>query len=245
MKGLILAAGFGKRLQPLTNKIPKSMVEINGEPLLVHTLNILSGCGIKEIGIVVGHLADYIKERIGYSWNGVQIKYFENEEYETTNNVFSMYKAMSFFDDDVILSECDIYYKRDLIEKVVADDSECSIVVSPFNPDTMDGTVIRVFKNKAIELILGKWQGADFNYADCQKTVNVYKFSKGFIQEKFAPLLKWYVEKMGKNSYYEKILGSLIYYKECNINVVSVPETAWCEIDNLEDLEKARNYFKD
>ena len=51
MKALILAAGFGKRLRPITNTIPKSMVEVNGTPLLCNALNNVTACGITEIGI--------------------------------------------------------------------------------------------------------------------------------------------------------------------------------------------------
>ena len=53
MKALILAAGFGKRLKPLTNSIPKPMAEVNGVPLLINALNNLVDCGISDIGIVV------------------------------------------------------------------------------------------------------------------------------------------------------------------------------------------------
>ncbi len=77
MKALILAAGFGKRLQPLTDTIPKSMVEVNGTPLLANALNNLTALGITDIGIVVGHMADYIREHIGNEWNGAKISYYE------------------------------------------------------------------------------------------------------------------------------------------------------------------------
>ena len=53
MKALILAAGYGKRLQPITNTMPKSMVEVNGTPLLINALNNLVELGIKDVGIVV------------------------------------------------------------------------------------------------------------------------------------------------------------------------------------------------
>ena len=49
MKALILAAGFGKRLQPITNNIPKSMIEVNGTPLLINALNNLKELGIEAI----------------------------------------------------------------------------------------------------------------------------------------------------------------------------------------------------
>ena len=165
MKALILAAGFGKRLRPITNTIPKSMVEVNGTPLLCNALNNVTACGITEIGIVVGHMADYIREKIGNEWNGVPVRYFENARYLETNNVVSLYKAADFCDDDMIMLECDICYHKEMIERLLEGKGECSILVSPFNPETMDGSVIRVDGDKALELILGKWQDPDFDYA--------------------------------------------------------------------------------
>ena len=94
MKALILAAGFGKRLRPITNTIPKSMVEVNGTPLLVNALNNLTALGITEIGIVVGHMAEYIRSAIGSEFNGAVISYFENPRYLETNNIVSLYKAV-------------------------------------------------------------------------------------------------------------------------------------------------------
>ncbi|MCR5742991.1 MAG: phosphocholine cytidylyltransferase family protein [Lachnospiraceae bacterium] len=242
MKALILAAGFGKRLQPITNTIPKSMVEVNGTPLLVNALNNLTELGITDIGIVVGHMANYIKDNIGYSWNGAKINYFENPRYIETNNIYSLYKAVDYFDDDLLMLECDIYYHKDMIEKLMEGQGECSILVSPFNPQTMDGTVIRVNGDKAEELILGKWQNEGFDYSQTRKTVNMYRFTKEFVS-KYIPLIKWYVENMGENSYYEKVLGSLIYLKENDIRIVEVPEDMWCEVDDADDLNRARERF--
>lgn len=242
MKALILAAGFGNRLHPLTYTVPKAMTEVNGTPLLVNALDNLTALGIEEIGLVVGHLADYIRDYIGDSWNGARITYYENKRYRETNNVVSLQTAADFFDDDVLMLECDLYYHKEMLEALAGGKGECSILVSPFNPDTMDGTVIRVEGDRAIELILGKWQGEDFDYTGTRKTVNMYRFSKKF-SAKYMPLLQWYVEKMGEQSYYEKILGSLMYLRECDIRVVEVPEEMWCEIDDVDDLERARARF--
>ncbi len=242
MKALILAAGFGKRLRPITNTIPKSMVEVNGAPLLVNALNNLTALGIKEIGIVVGHMADYIKAQIGDTFNGAAITYYENARYLETNNIVSLYKAADFCDGDMLMLECDIYYHKEMLEKLMAGQGECSILVSPFNPETMDGTVIRVDGDKACELILGKWQGENFDYSDTRKTVNMYRFTRAFAA-KYMPLIKWYVENMGEQSYYEKVLGSLMYLRECDMRVVEVPEEMWCEVDDADDLARARARF--
>ena len=242
MKALILAAGFGKRLQPITNTMPKSMVEVNGTPLLVNALNNLTSLGITEIGIVVGHMADYIKEHIGTEFNGARISYYENPRYLETNNIVSLYNAIDFCDDDMLMLECDIYYHKEMLESLLEGKGECSILVSPFNPDTMDGTVIRVEEDRALELILGKWQGEDFDYSDTRKTVNMYRFTKEFAA-KYMPLIKRYVENMGEQSYYEKVLGSLLYLRECDIRIVEVPESMWCEVDDADDLARARRKF--
>lgn len=243
MKALILAAGYGRRLHPITNYMPKAMVEVDHTPLLVNALNCLTACGIREIGIVVGHMADYIRLHIGNCWNGAQIRYFTNARYLETNNVVSLYMASEFCDDDMLMLECDLFYRKELLERLINGEGECSILVSPFNPATMDGSVICVDGDRALSLVLGKWQGADFDYTNAKKTVNLYRFTKNFIHNKYMPLIDWYVKNMGENSYYEKVLGSLLYYQECDIRIVEVPETMWCEIDDTEDLERAQKKF--
>lgn len=200
MKALILAAGYGKRLRPITDRIPKSMVEVNGTPLLVNALNNLTGLGINQIGIVIGHMADYIRHAIGSRFKCAEIIYYENAGYLETNNIYSLYKALDFFDDDSLMLECDIFYHAELLRNLIeAESSDCSILVSPYNPLTMDGTVIRAEGNIAEELILGKYQHEGFDYTNCCKTVNMYRFKRDFIMNKYAPLIKWYVQHMGDN----------------------------------------------
>ena len=242
MKALILAAGFGKRLWPITKTIPKSMIEVNGTPLLVNTLNNLTQLGIYDIGIVVGHMADFIKKSIGTEWNGAKISYYDNDRFLETNNVASLFKAVDFCNDDMLMLECDIYYKKEVLEKLIASEGDCCILVSRFNQRTMDGSVINLGDNNSMELILGKWQNENFDYSQAYKTVNMYRFKKDFIG-KYMTLIEWYVNLMGENSYYEKVLGMLMYLRECDIRIVEVSESMWAEIDNADDLNQARIKF--
>ena len=84
------------------------MVEVNGTPLLCNALNNVTALGVSEVGIVVGHMADYIKEHIGSEWNGVPVRYFENKRYLETNNVVSLYMAADFCDDDMRRKSCNM-----------------------------------------------------------------------------------------------------------------------------------------
>ena len=65
MKAMILAAGFGTRLQPLTHKVPKPMVPIMNRPILEHTIHLLRSHGIQDITVNLHHLPEIIKEYFG------------------------------------------------------------------------------------------------------------------------------------------------------------------------------------
>ena len=246
MKALILAAGYGRRLQPLTNEIPKCMVEINGTPLLMNALQSLSAIDVTEIGIVVGHKAEYIKSKIGnfFGEKRIPIHFFENSKYLETNNIYSLYKAIDFCDDEMMLLEADLFYNAKLLSELTKSDADCTILVSKFNKDRMDGTIVRSDDDSAVtELVLGKWQDEKFDYSTANKTVNLYKFSKQFMQ-KYIQLIKWYVENVGTDSYYEKLLGSMIYLRDFDIKMVSVSENAWYEIDDIDDLNFVKSIFE-
>jgi len=76
-KAMIFAAGFGKRLVPLTKKTPKPLLQLNGKTLLENCILFLEGCGIKEIVINVHHLADQIIEFINK--NKFNKNFFKND----------------------------------------------------------------------------------------------------------------------------------------------------------------------
>lgn len=244
MQAIILAAGFGSRLRPLTNSMPKSLTEVNGTPLLINSLTILAANKVKETIIVVGHMRDKIITQIGFEFNKMKITYIENTIYKTTNNIYSLYLAKDFVHDDVILLECDLYYNDELIKTILSGKSECNILTSPYNPTTMDGTVVEVSaENIVTQLYVKKQQYSNFDYLGKQKTVNVYKFTKNFIIKKFFPAIELYIKTQSVNSYYELVLGALIYLQSDDISSIEISEDKWAEIDDLNDLKLAEEKF--
>jgi len=245
MQAILLAAGFGSRLRPLTDHLPKSLTEINGTPLIINALSILANNGVNETIIVIGHMREKIIERIGFEVNGMKITYVENVIYHNTNNIYSLYLTKDYIIDDVLLLECDLFYNDELIKSILRGSASCNILVSAYNSDTMEGTVIKVDKeNNALNLIVKKQQGSEFDFTDMKKTVNIYKFSKEFMALKYMPAIELYVKTQNVNSYYELVLGSLIYYGNDNIKVVEVDESEWSEVDDLRDLKIAEDKFK-
>jgi NDP-sugar pyrophosphorylase family protein len=244
VQAIILAAGFGKRLRPLTENLPKCLVEVNGIPLLINILNHLSQKKICEVIIVVGHLKNIIISQIGHIYKGMKITYIENPVYDTTNNVYSFYLAQNYVHDDVILLECDLMINENAIDQLISGQADCNILVSPYDAQTMDGSVIRIDSdNSARELIIKRDQFSGFDYTSVFKTVNAYTLKKDFILNKFFPAVNVYVNTQSVNSFYELILGSLIYYGHSNIKVICIEPDEWCEIDNFDDLQRAEEMF--
>ncbi len=235
MQGLILAAGMGTRLGKCTEDIPKVMMEIQGKSLIMYALQRLYEQNVSETIIVVGYKKEYILEKCGDHYNEMKLTYVINDRYESTNNVYSFYLATKKIHDDLLMVEGDLIFSKELLDSAVLGKHDCNIVVSKYNRNTMNGTVIKAQNNIARELITKKFQGEGFDYESAWKTVNIYYFSRKFM-EKFSRMLKLYVEIGNLNNYYELVLGALIYFGDDDIRTVVVDENDWFEIDDEKDF---------
>ncbi|MBG31103.1 MAG: mannose-1-phosphate guanylyltransferase [Opitutae bacterium] len=103
MKTMILAAGYGKRLRPLTDQIPKPLVEVGGKPLITYHLEKLAASGCREIVINLGHLGSKIPEALGdgSAW-GVKIEY-SDEGPDPLETGGGLAKALPLLGDEVFL----------------------------------------------------------------------------------------------------------------------------------------------
>ena len=90
---MILAAGQGTRLERLAADAPKCLVELDGQSLLERALDALASQGVTEAVIVVGYRSEAVRERIGSCFAGVDIRYVEAPDFETTNNIRSLWDA--------------------------------------------------------------------------------------------------------------------------------------------------------
>ena len=240
MQAIILAAGMGSRLKEKTKETPKALIPINGTPLIVNTLNILSQYNISEVIIVVGYLKEKIKLYLGTSYNNMKITYIDNNLFKESNNIYSLFLTKDYIKDDILLLECDLYFPKKLLEKIVNEKATCNILVSKYNSKTMNGTVVKIDNNNNVsELIIKSKQNEKFQYDDKYKTVNIYKFSKDFFLKKYIPTIDLYIKTESMNSYYELVLGALIYYGNDEFKAIIVDENLWREIDDAKDLEIA------
>ena len=129
MKVIILAAGQGTRLRPMTDNKPKCMVELNGKALIDWQIETLKKCGVREkdIYIVTGY-----KEEVLHSYfKSHAMNFITNKDYMTTNMVCSLMCARKVLENesDVIVAYGDIIYSIEVLKALLSSDNDVSIVI--------------------------------------------------------------------------------------------------------------------
>lgn len=249
IQALVLAAGTGSRLKPYTLNIPKCMVPINGTPMIEKTILTLYKAGIMNIGIGLGYksevLRNFINEKFiqNSKFKNLKFTFIENHAYDKTNNIYSLYLAKDFFSQaDTILLESDLIYNESIIIDLINSEYDNIAVVSQFQ-SWMDGTVTTLDQQDNVLDFIGK-KSQDPIYVDKYfKTVNIYKFSKDFINHYYLPFLRTYMQVFGKNEYYETALKIISIFSPTLLKALKVSPSDWYEIDTPEDLEIASKKF--
>jgi phosphoenolpyruvate phosphomutase len=121
MKAIIVAAGPGSRLNPLTNEKPKCLIEVGGKTILERALEALRANGVERIAVVRG----YCSQLIDYP----NITYYENPNYRENNILRSLFYAEREIDDDFIFSYSDIIFDSEIVAKLIECEAEIAITV--------------------------------------------------------------------------------------------------------------------
>ncbi|MCR9002115.1 sugar phosphate nucleotidyltransferase [Rahnella perminowiae] len=119
MKAIILAAGLGSRLRPITNDRPKAMVTMLEEPTLFRTIKQLMDVGIKEVTIVVGYKQEMVIKEINKYFGEGKIKFIKNEIFGESGTALSFYLAAKETDSDVLMLEGDVLFETQLLKRIV------------------------------------------------------------------------------------------------------------------------------
>jgi phosphoenolpyruvate phosphomutase len=232
MKAIILASGVGRRLRPLTDRYPKSLLRVGGKTLIDYQLEALVKHGICDIVITTGHLGKKLEDHVRKT-GAASIQFVHNPEYERTNYIYSLWLTKGLVDEDIILLHGDLLFDSVLIQKLLEARGNRVLVnrhvLSPekdFKALIKRGRVVRI--------------GVNLSGPGTFFCAPLYRFSK-------ADFLLWldkiedYV-RQGKvdcyaedafNEISDKVLLRPLYFKE------------FCmEIDTKSDLEKTRRYLQ-
>jgi len=240
MRAIILAAGMGLRLNPLTNNLPKCLIEVNGKSILENALTNLEKNKIEETVIVVGYLKDKIINKIGSRFGKMKITYIENKIYDKTNNVYSLWLAREYLKEGCILIEGDVLFEERILSTLLnMDKSKSYWVVDKFSRE-MDGCMITININtsqiKNIQIVRDKYKIIKTNSF---KSIGIIKITSD-LAILFINWLNDYIKKT-VDSYYDLVFAE--HVNEYPIYGYNVINLRWVEIDDIFDLKKAFSIF--
>ena len=248
MQAIILAAGMGRRLGEYTRNNTKCMVEVNGQKLIDRLLLQLQKLNLSRIIIVVGYKGKELQAHVQASpfpSQGEEIDFVENPVYDKTNNIYSLSLVKEqLAQDDTLLIESDLILSDRLLPMLVEAPEQNVALVAKYE-SWMDGTMVSIDDDRNIVNFITK---DAFNYNDTDKyykTVNVYKFSREFAQQKYVPFLDAYTKAVGNNEYYENVLRILSLLNSHDMKALPIGHERWYEIDDKQDLDIAEALFAD
>lgn len=234
MKAVILAAGLGSRLRPITNEVPKCMVPVNGIRIIDKQIDNLLVNGVEEIYVVDGYKAEILADHLKEIYPKVHI--VSNPRYAETNNMYSLFLTAQYVKgEEFLLMNSDVYYDTSVIKGMLEGSNQSKIACdkSGYLEESMkitlgDGKINHISK-KITE---------NEHFA---VSIDVYRISSEDSKVLFKEVEDTIIGRKDENSWTEVALDNI--FKDTNFQPYVI-DGRWFEIDNHDDLHKAEEIFK-
>ncbi|WP_303651781.1 HAD-IIA family hydrolase [Halomarina litorea] len=236
---VVLAAGIGSRLRPVTLDVPKGCIPVAGTPILGHQLHAYADAGVSNVVVVVGYLPDRARavcEEVAASREDLSVSVVENDRYANTNNLFSLYQAREeLAGEPFLLSNGDVVFDPCVVETLLDSDADSAIACDygTYSEEAMkvttdgDGHVDHIAKDVPPE-------------AASAVSIDAYRFSREFSTRLFdrgGRLLDDGQYDAWAEVAIDAVLG------ECEVAPVDIGGARWVEVDDMVDLRAADRTF--
>lgn len=235
MKAVLLAAGLGTRLRPITNDVPKCMVPVNGMPIIERQIKNLVENGIRDIYVVSGYKRDVLKSFLNQNYPFIHI--VENEIYDSTNNMYSLFLTMNYVrGEDFLLMNSDVFHDAN-IETGLLCSKEPNMVACEYGIFIEESMKITTNSDGAITHI-SKLISSEKAFAT---SIDVYKIGVEAGDMLFDTCYDIIEEQGNRNSWTEVALDQIFTKVVFRPYIIT---GRWLEIDNHKDLASAEKLFK-
>ena len=233
MKAVILSAGQGKRLLPLTADSPKCILPIMGQTLIEWQIDELAKCGIDRVTVVLGYRADKVERILHTRYGTHRVRTLYNADYAVSDNLVSCWAAHDEMDEDFVLLNGDTLFEAAVAKQPLETDNRpVTVVVSQkneYDDDDMkvelDGCrLVKIGKNLIPDQVDGESIGMIL-FRDQGPTM----FRDAVEQALHDPTsqTKWYLSVIDKMA------------RDIPVWTCLIPGLQWCEVDYWADLKQA------
>lgn len=236
MKVVILGAGQGKRLLPLTADLPKALLDIGGRSLVGRQIDAFADCGIREFVVITGYgaremdaaLADIADER------NLDIRTVYNPFYAVADNLASCWMARHEMTGDFVQVNGDNVFRARLVEALL-EDSEGDVTAAINRKDQYDGDDMKVMLDADRLTEIGKKLPVEAVDAEA---IGFYVFKGAGAQKYCAVLEQMMHQPSGLKEWFPAAVGQLA--KQTDVGICDLSGQSWCEVDFPVDLQHAR-----
>lgn len=235
-QAVLLAAGVGRRLRPLTDERPKCLVPVGDLPLIDRLIAQLSACGIRRFVVATGYRADDLRHHLLARWTApdLELRFVDNPDHATTNNLVTLWRCRQAVDADPLIVETDLVLAPETMSEVAT--RQTAAAISPYT-DEMDGTSVTI---DATRTITQMHVGRDGSAARGGfKTVNLTRFSHRDWTRTIVPRLAACNARGERDRYYEHVIADALAAGHLTMEGVVVPPDGWAEVDTVDDLRRA------
>ena len=233
--GIILAAGAGSRLRPLTNDVPKCLVPVAGIPILQRQIEVFLICGIGRIIVVAGYKCNQVLNFCQDYSDVVEVVL--NREYANTNNMYSFYTAAQNFGDvPVLLCNGDVVFDPEVISSLLNSEWDNLIAVHPNRYEVEAMKVVVDSHHRVVELSKAVLASNAYGVS-----IDVYKFCPLTSREILKIATRIIVDERRRNLWTEVAISEALRLVE--FRPFDIGAHRWVEIDNFADLTLANEIF--
>ena len=234
---IILAAGQGKRLLPLTADVPKALLDIHGRTLIGRQIDAFAACGLKDFVVVTGYGAQHMEEALTEiaAQRGISIGTVFNPFYAVADNLASCWLARREMTGDFIQVNGDNVFGADLVERLMAAPAApVTVVINHKESYDTDDMKVMLDAGRLTEigkmLPLGTVDG---------EAIGFYIFRGAGVQAYAHMLERSMRDPSGLKQWFPSAVGSLA--KSIDITTIAINGIRWCEVDFPVDLQQARH----
>ena len=236
MKIVILGAGQGKRLLPLTADVPKALLDIHGRSLIGRQIDAFVDCGLKQFVVVTGYGAQAMEDALDAiaRQHGVEIRTLYNPFYAVADNLASCWMARAEMDDDFIQVNGDTLFRADLVRSLLkGSDADGTAAIN--RKARYDGDDMKVMLDGGRLTEVGKTLPLEAVDAEA---IGLYVFrgkGPGLYREVLERAMR---EPSGLKQWFPAAVGQLA--KLTDVEVADISGHEWGEVDFPVDLQAAR-----
>lgn len=244
LTALILAAGYGSRIAEVTTD-PKSLLKINGKALMDWHFDALKSVGIRNVVVVTGYKREMLEDYLGKFKSEFDLHFAINDDYKVKGNTYSFLYGLEKTKGDFLLFDADLIYDPKILKAFVDDIAKNQILVGEGSIDDIESAKTMIDSNGFVRMTIDKRavsseEREKFKFAG--EAMGILKFSSEYRDDMHSACKTFLADEKNISKNWEHVMNEFLLSHDMSVHQ-SVCDR-WVEIDNKEDLDRAKKIFE-